>query len=274
MTPLSHMLAAPRWLVMWGLAVAIYAVLKWHSWRSRTVASAPAWRHWGYLLAWPGMDVDAFLDARRVAAPPSVGEWLFAAGKCVAGMAVVAVAVSRSTAMSPLVAGWVGMVGIVFVLHFGLFHLLSCGWRSAGVCAVPIMNWPIHSASVAEFWGKRWNLAFRDLSHRFVFRPLMPRVGPKRAMLASFLVSGLVHDLVITVPASGGWGGPTAYFVLQGLAVLIEHSRLGRTIGLGRGWIGWVFAVVVLVAPVTLLFPPAFVCEVIVPFFKAIGIAP
>ena len=85
----------------------------------------------------------------------------------------------------PYVAGWVGMVGIVLTLHFGLFHLLSCAWRSAGVEARPLMNDPLASQSVSEFWGRRWNTAFRDLAHRFLFRPLSARLGPRWGLFAS-----------------------------------------------------------------------------------------
>jgi len=212
------------------------------------------------------MDPDAFLDVRRSAAPPSLREWLFAVVKMLAGIGIVSVVPPLS--FPPPITGWLGMAGIVFALHFGLFHVLSCGWRTVGVCAVPIMNWPILSDSVAEFWGRRWNLAFRDLSYRFVFRPLVPHMGATWAMLAGFLVSGIVHDVVITIPAGGGWGSPTAYFLLQGFAVLCEHSRLGHALGLGRGAIGRLFAAAVLIVPTTLLFPRVFVCEVIVPFLN------
>lgn len=263
--PLLH--EAPRWQVMWLLAFAIYAGAKLLSWRARRVDSAPPWRHAAYLLAWPGMDADAFLR-QAVRHRPPAGEWAFAAIKLVLGavMFVVAGRLAVDTQVAPRLAGWLGMVALVFFLHFGVFHVLSCGWRAAGVEATPIMRWPIVSTSVAEFWGRRWNLAFRDLSHRFVFRPLRRRIGAPLALMAGFVVSGVVHDLVISVPAGGGWGWPTAYFVLNGLAILAERSRPGRRLGLGRGVIGWCFTVAVLLLPVTWLLHGPFVLDVIVPF--------
>ena len=46
--------------------------------------------------------------------------------------------------------------------------------------------------------------AFNDIAERFVFRPLVRRAGTVSANLAAFGFSGLLHDLVISVPA---WGG-------------------------------------------------------------------
>jgi D-alanyl-lipoteichoic acid acyltransferase DltB (MBOAT superfamily) len=163
------------------------------------------------------------------------------------------------------------MVGLIFVLHFGTFHLLSWAWRMVGVDAKPLMNWPVASRSVSEFWGRRWNTAFRDLTHRFLFRPSSARLGPRLALGAGFVFSGLVHDLVISVPAGGGYGGPTLYFTIQGLGLLAERSRLGKRVGLGGGWRGRLFAVVVLIGPAVLLFHPPFVVRVVVPFLEVLG---
>jgi len=170
----------------------------------------------------------------------------------------------------PYLTGWVGMVSIVLVLHFGSFHLLSCAWRQAGVEAKPLMNWPLISVSLGEFWGRRWNTAFRDLTHRFLFRPLTPRLGPRGAIFAGFVFSGIVHDVVISWPAGGGYGGPTAYFLLQGVGILAERSRAGRASGLGIGWSGRLFTMAALIAPVGLLFHRPFVVEIITPFLHAI----
>lgn len=163
------------------------------------------------------------------------------------------------------------MVGLIFMLHFGLFHLLSCAWRMAGVQAKPLMAWPIAAPSLGDFWGKRWNLAFRDVTHRFVFRPLAKRVGPGWAMAAVFLASGLVHDAVISPASGGGYGGPTLYFLLQGAAFFFERAALARQWGLGRGWRGWAFTALVVIGPLGLLFHPPFVATIIVPMMRALG---
>jgi alginate O-acetyltransferase complex protein AlgI len=233
---------------------------------------APAWKHLAYLLAWPGMDAAAFLrDARaKTISQPSVGEWLFAAVKFVAGGLVLFGLARLVPVDQPYLVGWVGMAGLAFLLHFGSFHLISCAWRSAGVDARPLMNWPMLATSVSDYWGRRWNTAFRDLAHRFLFQPLAVRLGPRTGLLAGFLFSGIVHDLVISLPAGGGYGGPTLFFLLQAVAMLVERSRMGRRLGLGRGWRGWAFAMVAILLPAPLLFHPPFVARVIVPFLEAV----
>jgi hypothetical protein len=98
-------------------------------------------------------------------------------------------------------------------------------WQSLGVKAEPIMSAPLRSTSLGEFWGKRWNLGFRQLAHELIFRPLHRTLGPNTAGFLVFAVSGLIHDLVISLPARGGYGLPTLYFLLQGTGVTVERSR-------------------------------------------------
>jgi alginate O-acetyltransferase complex protein AlgI len=256
---------------MWGVALGMFAALKLVTWAKRTVTSAKLWKQLAYLLGWPGMDADAFLEARPKH-PPAIGTWAFAWIKMLFGLAVLLLVVPRLPAGHPYLIGWVGMWGIVFLLHFGLFDVLACTWQQLGIRAVPIMNWPPLAKSLSEFWGQRWNLAFRDATHRYLFRPLVRVIGPVGAMLSGFLVSGLIHDLVISLPAGGGYGLPTVYFMLQGFAILLERSRWGRATGLDRGWRGWVFAASVVVLPCPLLFHPPFVCGVMFPFFQWLGL--
>jgi membrane bound O-acyltransferase family protein len=261
----------PRWGVMWAIAVSIYGASKGISWFRRKPSAAPVWKHVTYLVGWPGMDVDAFLDVRP-ASRPTVIDWGFAFFKFACGLGVLLFIVPALGGANEYIVGWVGMLGIVFILHFGLFHILSCACRQLGLNAVPIMNWPIASQSLTEFWGKRWNLAFRDLTYQLLFRPLARFMGPAGALMAGFMLSGLVHDVVISIPSGGGYGLPTCYFSIQGTAILAERSRWGRAIGLGHGLRGWLFCLVVLVAPCALLFHQPFVCRVIIPFLQAAGV--
>jgi len=62
------------------------------------------------------------------------------------------------------------------------------------------------------------------------------------------------------------------YFILQGIAVLIERSSLGKRVGLGEGWRGRLFAAVVLLLPIGLLFHPPFVLKAILPTLAALGL--
>jgi hypothetical protein len=258
---------------MWLLAFVIFCGCKWLTWRRTPRVGVPAWRHLGYLVAWPGLDAPAFLriDSDRPVRSPATTEWLFALAKFSLGLGTLYGGARLVPAEYPYLVGWVGMVGVVLALHFGLFHLLSCFWRTLGVEAKPLMNWPLAATSLSDFWGRRWNTAFRDLTHRFLFRPLMTRLGPSGAVFAGFVFSGLVHEAVISWPAGGGWGGPTLFFLLQGVGILVERSAWGRSLGLGEGGRGWLFAMLLLLLPVPLLFHPPFVVGVIVPFLHAMG---
>jgi hypothetical protein len=265
-------IAWPRWVFMWVLAFAIYCGCKWLTWR-RTRIHAPLWKHLGYLFAWPGMDAVAFFNTGPLPEQrkPKAMEWLFAFSKIVLGV-VILFGVRLLPPESPYVTGWIGMVGMIFVLHFGVFHVLSCAWRANGVEARPLMDWPLTAQSLSEFWGRRWNTAFRDLTHRFLFRPLTRRYGPRVALAVGFVFSGLIHDVVISFPANGGYGGPTLFFLIQGVGVFIERSGFGQRIGLGRGVRGWLFTALCLLAPAYLLFHPPFVEGVIVPMLHDLGV--
>lgn len=95
-------------------------------------------------------------------------------------------------------------------------------------------------------------------------------LGAGTASLIVFLVSGLIHDLVISLPARAGYGLPTIYFALQGAGVAIEHSGPGARFGLGRGWRGRLFTALFVAGPVFWLFHPWFVLRVILPFMQAV----
>lgn len=262
----------PRWLLMWTVAGAIYVSFKWLTWRRTPAATAAVGRHLAYLGLWPGMDAAAFLDSDRADSVerPSLRDWLMATVKLMLGVLLLRDVFGVFAELPPLLVGWSGMVGFMLVMHFGLFDLLSCLWRVNGIDAQPLMNQPVRSTSLAELWGQRWNIAFRDLLHRFLFTPLSTKVGPRWATWIGFAISGVIHDVVMSVPAQGGYGGPTLYFLIQAAGLLAERSRRGRRYGLGRGVRGWLFTMLVLIGPSPLLLHRPFIEQIVVPFIQAV----
>src|SRR6266849_8443894 len=94
------------WVFMWILSFAIYLSLKWLTWwRARSRIAHAAWRSVAYLLAWPGMDADAFLDASHRASPPAGWAWLSAAFETILG-AILLWVLARSIPLGqPLLRG-------------------------------------------------------------------------------------------------------------------------------------------------------------------------
>ena len=240
----------PAWVFMWSLSFAIFFGLKWLTWwEARNQIPHGTGRSVAYLLAWPGMDAETFLDSRQIASTPKYPEWIWALSNTLFGILLLWVVARKIPEQQFLVRGWIGLFGLIFLLHFGSFHLLALFWQACGVVAQPIMSRPILSKNLSEFWGKRWNLGFRQLAYDLIFRPSHKRIGVATASVLVFLASGLIHDLVISLPARGGYGLPTGYFILQGLGVTVERSKLGRRIGLQRGVAAWIFMFVVAAAP-------------------------
>lgn len=261
----------PNWIFMWLFVTAMFAGCKWLTWRrAQTNLEAIPRRNLGYLFAWPGMDAKSFLTGRHNQQPP-LSEWLLATGRFLAGLALLWLAAHAPLTTSSIANAWLGMFGLTLLLHFGSFHLVALAWQRAGVPAKPLMQSPATATSLAAFWGVRWNTAFNKLVHDLAFRPLARSVGTTGATLAVFALSGIIHELSISFPARGGYGLPFGYFILQGLGVLIERSRFGQALGLGRGFRGWLFMVLFTAAPAYWLFHPPFVRNVILPMLQTIG---
>lgn len=257
---------AEPWVLMWGIAGTLYFALKLIT--AATVTGVPATKLAAYLLLWPGMDARAFVQVNKAPATPRFGELAWALAKAAAGALACAWATLHAFDERVLLVAWTGMLGMIFLLHFGTLHAISWAWRRAGVNAPPIMRAPIASDSLAALWGGRWNAAFADAAKRLLLKPLAPTLGVKGAGLAIFVVSGLVHEIVISLPARGGWGGPMFYFLVQAAGIAVEKSAAGRRLGLGAGFRGWCWMAVCTLAPLPLLFHAAFRAAVIVPQFQ------
>lgn len=214
-------------------------------------APLPATRWLGFALAWPGMDPTVFSD--RHPRTGSGGTSLRGLACVLGGAALLLAAhVFWQRTGSSLLATAPLLVGLSLLLHFGLFRLSAALWRHFGFdCAEPFQS-PQSAKTLAEFWGRRWNRPFSELVARTVYRSLTSRGLPVAATMAAFLLSGLLHELAISVPARAGYGRPLGYFVLEGLFVVAEKRLAPNSRSRLRVWIG-------VLAPLPLILIPDFV---------------
>ncbi|KAM3302560.1 putative long-chain-alcohol O-fatty-acyltransferase 3 [Capsicum chacoense] len=103
-------------------------------------------------------------------------------------------------------------------------------------------NEPYLSTSLQDFWGHRWNLTITNILRLTVYDPMTSALchvvgkewARRVAMLATFAVSGLMHELLFYYVNSvrPSWE-MTGFFVLHGLCVMGE---IGVKKGLKDTW--------------------------------------
>ena len=62
------------------------------------------------------------------------------------------------------------------------------------------------------------------------------------------------------------WSG--LFFAIQAGGALVEHSPSGKRLGLGQGLAGWAFTMLLVLAPLPLLFHRPFVEQVVLPMLR------
>ncbi|MCL7024921.1 hypothetical protein MKW94_002171 [Papaver nudicaule] len=125
---------------------------------------------------------------------------------------------------------------LVLYLYLSLEILLAFGATLArvmlGAELEPQSNEPYLSTSLQDFWGKRWNLMISSILRPTVYHPMCHvsahvfgrKWASVPAVLAAFVVSGLMHELIfyymnnMELPT---WE-VTFYFVLHGICTAME----------------------------------------------------
>jgi len=171
---------------------------------------------------------------------------------------------------SELAGNLVRLVGISFILHFGILNISTGFLRMAGVDVKELFIAPYKSKSLKEFWGRRWNMAFSEMTALIAYKPLKGRLGIHAAMFISFLFSGILHEIAISFPVESGYGLPLLYFLIHGIVMQAESKwawikKITTQPILSRFWVYfW------LIIPMPLLFHEKFIEGVVNPLTNII----
>src|SRR5437868_12007101 len=110
------------------------------------------------------------------------------------------------------------------------------------------------------------------MTARIVYRPVRRQFGAAAALFAAFALSGVLHEVAISMPVRAGYGGPLAYFLLHGGLVLLERRLSAAGCGPGAwGVMGRVWTAVWLLGPLPWLFHASFLEGVVWPL---VGVGP
>jgi alginate O-acetyltransferase complex protein AlgI len=153
------------------------------------------------------------------------------------------------------------------IFHAGLFNIGAAMWGLMGVQLSPLMDAPWKSDSVGSFWGRRWNIAFIQMTRITLFTPLARKGRSRLALLFSFFISGIFHEVALSLPVGSGYGLPMLYFILQSIFVLAERKFIHKLSPSMRKT--WTFMCLLL--PFPLLLHAAFINGIMLPFIKLLG---
>jgi len=155
------------------------------------------------------------------------------------------------------------LISLSLILHFGVLSISAGFLRLLGIPVTSLFKDPLKSKSLQEFWSKRWNIAFVELTTLAVLRPAKKKFGGTTAFWMSFIFSGLLHELAISLSVNSGFGKPFAYFIIQALLILtIEKYFIDR---LSSGFIKTMWVLACLLLPIFLLFHENFIDQIVVP---------
>ncbi|KAK3432586.1 hypothetical protein EUGRSUZ_D00093 [Eucalyptus grandis] len=156
---------------------------------------------------------------------------------------------------------------IYLALEVTLASIQAAARAGLGVELEPQFREPYLSSSLQDFWGKRWNLMVTNILRLTVYEPVHNAasavVGRKwaslLAVMAAFLVSGLLHELIFFYM---GRMKPTWevmwFFVIHGACLVVEvmvKRKCGTKWRLPRALTGLMTVTFVMVTASWLFFP-------------------
>ncbi|EEE60653.1 hypothetical protein OsJ_14102 [Oryza sativa Japonica Group] len=99
----------------------------------------------------------------------------------------------------------------------------------------PPFDRPYLASSLRDFWGRRWNLMVSAILRPSVYDPVRARAGKAAGVVATFLISGLMHEaMVYYMTLRLPTGEMTAFFLLHGVCCVAEEWCARRWVA--RRW--------------------------------------
>lgn len=145
---------------------------------------------------------------------------------------------------------------IYFMLELVLAMVAGLARGLIGVELEPHFDEPYLATSLQDFWGRRWNLMVSNILRPTVYEPVRSisssLIGKKwralPAVVATFLVSGIMHELVFyNIGRLKPTGEVTCFFLLHGVSLVIEIAA--KRALKGKIWIPGIIS-----GPLTLAF--------------------
>jgi alginate O-acetyltransferase complex protein AlgI len=213
-----------------------------------------------FCLGWVGMRPTLFERLRFANPVFEANELLIKAlTRMLAGFIFLLVATFALPTELYYVRFYVLLIGLSLFLHFGILNLQAWWWNCWGATCSELFKSPLKSKSLHEFWGKRWNLAFSEMTAVLIYRPLKQSYSTSVALFIAFLFSGMLHEMAISFPVKYGIGMPMLYFFLHGILMLMEQQIPMLQKLLQNRWISRIWVIFWLIAPLPLLFHQEFV---------------
>jgi hypothetical protein len=168
-----------------------------------------------------------------------------AAAVLTAAMAIVKAASAHGLLPVRWFAG--GITVLAFAELITAWHNFLTGLM--GLTVRSLFQSPYRSASIGEFWTKRWNIAASKLFRKYCFVPVARR-GVWLALSVTFVTSAIAHVLLAFM-ALGRWEISLicgAFFLVQPLLIAAERWMNVQRWRLAAAW-AWTLAVLTIVSP-------------------------
>lgn len=150
-------------------------------------------------------------------------------------------------------AGYLGATGTADVVS-GM-QMLASGHGCAETFVVPVL-----ARSPGDFWGRRWNLVFRNAAYRVLFQRTARRYGASAAGAAVFVWSIVAHEYLVVATLGYTRGDMALFFGLQGMmTLLLSRTRRGQPwptfVAVGAHWMWMIATSPLFFLPVLQVFP-------------------